>query len=155
MFFLIVVLPGLCLFSLVIGMIYAYRETQVNEEQFVRNSTDQMATERSEEASEAKKAITYVSVCCASVLIFLTVCYFAFPNSATEPTEHSDDGSEMVSIFIMVGAFTLVFMGLCFGVGGIIGTMMSLDSFMRSCGRFLSCLIICILFILLATVLLG
>lgn len=152
MFFLIVVLPGLCLFSLVIGMIQAYRETQVDEEQLVRNGIDQMTTERSEEASEAKKAIIYVSVCCASVLIFLTVCYFAFPNSATEPTEHSDYGSEFI---VFMGALTLMLMMVMFGVGFFIGVMMSLDSFMRSCGRFLSCLIICILFILLASVLLG
>ena len=120
---------------------------------YVRNGTDQMKTERSEEASEAKKAIIYVSVCCASVLLFLTVCYFAFRNSATEPIEHSDYGSEMVTIFL--GAFTLVFMGVMFLVGVFIGVMMSLDSFMRSCGRFLSCFIMCILFILLVFALLG
>ena len=109
--FLFVVLPLLCLFSLVMGMIYAYRKNQAEGEEHIRNGTDQMAIEKSEEASEETKDIIYVSVCCASVLLFLTVSYFISRNSVTEPIEHSDYGSEMVIIFL--GAFTLGFMVLC------------------------------------------
>ena len=92
-------------------------------------------------------------VCCASVLFFLTVCYFAFRNSATEPIEHSDYGSGM--LIILLGGLTPIFMGFMFLVGLSIAFMMSLGSFMRSCGRFLSCLIICILFLLLVSASLG
>ena len=152
MFFLIVVLPGLCLFSLVIGTIYAYREKQADREEHIHNGANQMATERKEEAIEKKKDIIYVSVCCASGLLFLTVCYFAFRNSATAPTEHLDYGSQAI---VFVGALTLMLMMVMFCVGVPIAVMMSHDSFMRSCGRFLSCFIICILFIFLAAVLLG
>ena len=88
--FLFVVLPLLCLFSLVIGMIYAYRKNQADGEEHIRNGTNQMAIKKSEEASEERKDIIYVSVCCASVLLFLTVCYFAFRNSATELIEYSE-----------------------------------------------------------------
>ena len=151
--FVFVVLPLLGLFCLVIGMIYFYRKNQADREEHIRNGTDQMATEKSEEASEERKNIIYVSLCCASVLFFLTVCYFFSPNSVTEPIEHSDYGSEMVIIFF--GVFTLVFMIFMFFAGCVIALMMSLDSFMRSCGRFLSCLIMCILFILLVSVFLG
>ena len=98
--FLFVVLPLLCLFSLVIGMIYAYWKNQADGEEHIRNGTDQMAIEKIEEASEERKDIIYVSVCCASVLLLLTVCYFAFRNSATEPIEHSDYSSGMLIIFL-------------------------------------------------------
>ena len=91
--FLFAVLPLLCLFSLVIGMIYIYQKKHADEEEHIRNSTDQMATEKSEEANEERKDIIYVSSCCASVLLFLTVCYFPFSNSAPEPIENSDLGS--------------------------------------------------------------
>lgn len=154
MFFFLIVLPGLCLFSLVIGMIHFYRETQVDEEQHIRNGTDQMATDRREEASEAKKDIIYVSVCCASVLLFFTIFYFVgFTNFATEPIEHPDYDIEFI---FFVGALTPVFMGFMFIVGLVIGiVMMSLPSFMRPHARYFICLIICILFILSATLLLG
>ena len=145
--FLFVGLPLLCLFSLVMGMIYAYRKNQADGEEHIRNGTDQMATEKSEEASEETKDIIYVSVCCTFVLLFLTVCYFAFLNSATEPIEHSDYGSGM--LIILLGGLTPIFMGFMFFVGLFIAFMMSLGSFMRFCGRLLSCFIGCILFLLL------
>ena len=71
-------------------MIYAYRENQADGEEHIRNGTNQMAIEKREEASEERKDIIYVSVCCASVLLFLTLCYFALRNSATELIEHSE-----------------------------------------------------------------
>ena len=156
--FLLVVLPLLCLFSLVMGMIYAYRKNQADGEEHIRNGTDQMAIEKIEEASEVRKDIIYVSLCCACVLLFLSVCYFAVRNSAIEPIDYSEQfqafyGSGMVIIF--VGAFTLVLMIIMLHVGFLIAFMMSLDSFMRFCGRFLSSLIMFILFILLMSVFLG
>ena len=151
--FLFVVLPLLCLFSLVIGMIYAYRKNQADGEEHIRNGTNQMAIEKSEEASEERKDIIYVSVCCASALLFLTVCYFALRNSATEPIEHSDYGSGM--LIILLGGLTPMFMGFMFFVGLFIAFMMSLGSFMRFCGRLLSGFIVCILFLLLVFASLG
>ena len=145
--FLFVGLPLLGLFSLVIGMLYAYRKNQADGEEHIRNGTDQVATEKSEEASEETKDIIYVSVCCASVLLFLTVCYFAFRNSATEPIEHSDYGSEM--LIILLGGLTPILMAFMFFVGFSIAFVMSLGSFMRFCGRLLSCFIMCILFLFL------
>ncbi len=151
--FLFVVLPLLGLLSLVIGMIYFYRKNQADGEEHIHNGTDQMATEKSEEAIEEKKDIIYVSVCCASVLLFLTVCYFAFRNSATGPIEYSDYVSGI--LIILLGGLTPIFMGFMFFIGTTIAFMMSLGSFMRFCGRFLNCFIIMILFSLLVSASLG
>ena len=151
MFLFLFVVLLLCLFSLIIGMIYFYRKNQADGEEHIRNGTDQIATEKSEETSEETKDIIYVSVCCASVL--LTVCYFIFSNFATEPIEHSDYGSEM--LIILLGGLTPIFMGFMFFVGFFIALMMSLGSFMRFCGRLLSCFIMCILFLLLVFASLG
>ena len=75
--FLFLVLPLLCLFSLVIGMIYTYRKNQADGEEHIRNGTDQMATEKSEEASEERKDIIYVSVLCfcATLLNSVLFCF--------------------------------------------------------------------------------
>lgn len=152
--FLFVVLPLLGLSSLVIGMIYFYRKDQADGEEHIHNGTDQMATEKSEEAIEEKKDIIYVSVCCASVLLFLTVCYFAFRNSATGPIEYSDYGSGML-IILFLGLLTPMLMMFMFFIGTTIAFMMSLGSFMRFCGRFLSWFIIMILFLFLVSASLG
>ena len=151
--FLFVVLPLLGLFSLVIGMIYAYRKNQADEEEHVRNGTDRMATEKSKETIEERKDIIYVSVCCASVLLFLAACYLGVSNSATEPIEYSNSGSGMLIIFSL--GLTPILMTFMFFVGFFIAFMMSLGSFMRFCGRLLSCFIMCILFLLLVFVSLG
>lgn len=151
--FLFVVLPLLGLSSLIIGMIYLYRKNQADGEEHIHNGTEQMATEKNEEASEETKDIIYVSVCCASVLFFLTVCYFAFRNSATGPIEYSDYDSGM--LIILLGGLTPIFIGFMFLIGTTIAFMMSLGFFMRFCGRFLSCFIIIILFLFLVSASLG
>ena len=151
--FLFVVLPVLCLVSLVVGMIYTYRTNQSDGEEHVRNGADQIATENIEEAIEEKKDIIYVSLCCVSVLLFLAVCYFNVSNSTTEPIERSDYGSGTLIIFL--GGLTPIFMGFMFFVGLFIAVMMSLGSFMRFCARLLSCFIMCILFLFLVFASMG
>ncbi len=152
--FLFLVLPLLGLSSLVIGMIYFYRKNQADGEEHIHNGTDQMATDKSEEAIEEKKDIIYVSVCCASVLFFLTVCYFAFRNSVTGPIEHSDYGSGMLIIFSL-GLLTSMLMMSTFFIGSTIAFVMSLGSFMRYCGRWLSCFIIIIMILFSVSASLG
>ena len=74
--FLFAGLPLLCLFSLVMGMIYAYRKNQADEEEHIRNGTDQIATEKNEEASEETKDIIYVKclLCLCATLLNRMLC---------------------------------------------------------------------------------
>lgn len=139
-FFLVIVFPGLCLFSLMIGMIYFYR-----------GITDYSK----EEASEAKKDIIYVGVCCALVfLCFLTL--FLTTNSTTEPIEPPDDGSELILNFILGGGFTLMLMVVMFGIGVSIGGFMSIDLLFGNFWiRWIIRFLICILFMFLAAALMG
>ena len=147
MFFVLIVFPGLCLFSLIIGMIHFYREMR------------QMAIDSREEVGEAKKGIISVSVCCAAVQLCFTVFYFV-AKSATEPIEHPDDGSEFILNFFLGGVLTLMSMVAMFGLGCFIGCLMSIDSFfgtfwIRSIIRFIMCILLAILGMFLACVLLG
>ena len=137
MFFVLVVFPGLCLFSLIIGAIRCHRKMY--------------QIDSSKEASGRKKGIIFLSVFCAFVFLLCLVLFLTI-----EPIEHPDYNSK--NIFLM-GVLTLVTMVVMFDLGTSIMNapcmIMSFDSFIRFGCRWLIRLIIYILSILLACILLG
>ena len=135
MFFIFVVFPGLCLFSLIIGAIRCHRKMyQIDSRK---------------EASARKKGIIFLSVFCAFVFLLCLVLFLTI-----EPIEHGDYNSENI---FLVGVSTLVAMAVMFDLGTFTMNVwyMSFDSFIRFGRRWLIRLIIYILSLLLASILLG
>lgn len=136
-FFTFVILPALCLLSLVIGVIYAYRVNQAGKEEHIT------------EASAERQTIIFMSLCCAFVLLSLVMLYFGI--FATEPIDYSPVDSNGMLI-ILLGFITILVTVLMWFLGFLVIGIMLGTSFGRSiiCTVFGFCTTVVFLFSLFA-----